>query len=248
MAPCLQSFVLQLPNKMLEKLGHPASTAMSALNQGVTGAPQSATVKRRKKSTAQPDKKKLFEEAQAVRRVKAYLARLRVTTDEEELMRKSHECEPPTHAPVAPVQSAPSSAPTQVSSAPQQRRRHHSPTPSTSSSTSSEGKKTHARFGTRDGLLLPFRLSTNLHVPLGAASPTSERKMLSLAEVTTKRHRPSPTPSPGALRRTAAAATQNATPKDSLPVDLSVESSSVTSLSNVRKSGHYNGINILNSR
>ena len=48
---------------MLEKLGQPLSTAMTAMNQGITGnQQQSSTVKRRKKSTAQPDKKKMFEE------------------------------------------------------------------------------------------------------------------------------------------------------------------------------------------
>lgn len=55
---------------------------MFALNQMTTGsnAPQanSATVKRRKKSTAAPNPKKMFEEAQMVRRVKAYLNNMKV--------------------------------------------------------------------------------------------------------------------------------------------------------------------------
>lgn len=50
---------------MLEKLGQPQSTAMTAMNQGITGSQQSSTVKRRKKSTAQPDKKKMFEEVRS---------------------------------------------------------------------------------------------------------------------------------------------------------------------------------------
>ncbi|MCL4137815.1 UNVERIFIED_CONTAM: hypothetical protein GTU68_020311, partial [Idotea baltica] len=83
------------PNKMLEKLGQPQSTAMTAMNQGITGGQQSSTVKRRKKSAAQPDKKKMFEEAQMVRRVKAYLSQLKAVTDEETLMRMSYDCEPP---------------------------------------------------------------------------------------------------------------------------------------------------------
>ena len=38
----------------------------------------SATVKRRKKSAAMPNSKKMFEEAQMVRRVKAYLSNMKV--------------------------------------------------------------------------------------------------------------------------------------------------------------------------
>lgn len=53
-----------------------------------------ATVKRRKKSTAAPNPKKMFEEAQMVRRVKSYLNNMRVITDEERLHQLSLECEP----------------------------------------------------------------------------------------------------------------------------------------------------------
>lgn len=67
---------------MLELGGQPPSSAMFALNQMTTGSgpPQanSATVKRRKKSTAAPNPKKMFEEAQMVRRVKAYLNNMKV--------------------------------------------------------------------------------------------------------------------------------------------------------------------------
>jgi len=85
-------------------------------------------VKRRKKSTAAPNPKKMFEEAQMVRRVKAYLNNLKVITDEEQLQRLSLDCEPPV--------SAPNSA------AP--RKRHPSPTLSTTSTTSSTSA---TRFG-----------------------------------------------------------------------------------------------------
>lgn len=86
-----------------------------------------ATVKRRKKSTAAPNPKKMFEEAQMVRRVKAYLNNMRIITDEEKLHALSLECEPSG--------SAPNSVPI--------RKRHPSPTLSTTSSASSasEGKK-----------------------------------------------------------------------------------------------------------
>lgn len=62
--------------------GQPPSNAMFALNQMTTGSgpaqTNSATVKRRKKSTAAPNPKKMFEEAQMVRRVKAYLNNMKV--------------------------------------------------------------------------------------------------------------------------------------------------------------------------
>lgn len=120
---------------MLELRGQPPSSAMVALNQMSvsTGQQQqqqlgSATVKRRKKSTATPNPKKMFEESQMVRRVKAYLNNMRVTTDEDALHQLSLECEPNCN-----------SAPNTVTI----RKRHPSPTLSTTSSTSStsEGKK-----------------------------------------------------------------------------------------------------------
>lgn len=120
---------------MLELRGQPPSSAMVALNQmsqstGQTTVQQlgSATVKRRKKSTATPNPKKMFEEAQMVRRVKAYLNNMKVTTDEDALHQLSLECEPNCN-----------SAPNTVTI----RKRHPSPTLSTTSSTSStsEGKK-----------------------------------------------------------------------------------------------------------
>ena len=69
----------------------PSSAAMMAMNQLATGSGMaggavhhdrhhlsSATVKRRKKSAAMPNSKKMFEEAQMVRRVKAYLSNMKV--------------------------------------------------------------------------------------------------------------------------------------------------------------------------
>lgn len=63
--------------------GQPASNAMFALNQMTqtgtnSSTANSATVKRRKKSAAAPNPKKMFEEAQMVRRVKAYLNNMKV--------------------------------------------------------------------------------------------------------------------------------------------------------------------------
>ena len=77
---------------MLQLGGQPPSAAMMAMNQLTTGSGMaggavhhdrhhltSATVKRRKKSAAMPNSKKMFEEAQMVRRVKAYLSNMKVT-------------------------------------------------------------------------------------------------------------------------------------------------------------------------
>lgn len=120
---------------MLQLGGQPPSAAMMAMNQLTTGSGMaggavhhdrhhlsSATVKRRKKSAAMPNSKKMFEEAQMVRRVKAYLGNmkvcklflflsrlyfsfgiiisiifyfLKVITDEEQLRHMSVEVEPP---------------------------------------------------------------------------------------------------------------------------------------------------------
>ncbi|XP_076045359.1 rap guanine nucleotide exchange factor 6-like isoform X2 [Oratosquilla oratoria] len=224
---------------MLELGGQPHSTAMIAMNQMTTGGHQVATVKRRKKSTAAPDKKKMFEEAQMVRRVKAYLSNLRIITDEEQLRNMSVECEPGAES----SRSGASGSISAPSTNPQTRKRHHSPTPSTTSSTSStshtsDSKKTTAKFG--------------------AASPASMRKIMSLAESKTKpyhgprpsnpsHHSLSPSPSPGPPRRGGSSDSSSFNPPKSshershsdtpaVPVNLSPESSSVTSLSNLRKS------------
>jgi len=48
--------------------------------------------------------KKMYEEAQMVRRVKAYLAKMPVISDEDELMKRSEEVEPsPTSSSSQPV-------------------------------------------------------------------------------------------------------------------------------------------------
>lgn len=125
---------------MLERGGQPPSSAMVALNQLTTGnqvtftTGQTATVKRRKKSAAAPNPKKMFEEAQMVRRVKAYLANMKVITDEEKLHHLSVDCEP--HAGAVAVAAA-------VPITTVRGRRHPSPTLSTTSSASStsEGRK-----------------------------------------------------------------------------------------------------------
>lgn len=139
------------------------NAAMSALNQitttiGNTLAANiiqhgSATVKRRKKSTATPNPKKMFEEAQMVRKVKAYLNyHIQIINDEDKLHLMSLECEP------AITLSAPNSVTI--------RKRHPSPTLSTTSSTSSKSDGMKAAMGPK----------------FGTASPQAVKKILSLAE------------------------------------------------------------------
>ncbi|XP_066599795.1 rap guanine nucleotide exchange factor 2-like isoform X6 [Prorops nasuta] len=219
---------------MLERGGQPPSSAMVALNQMTTGnqGGQTATVKRRKKSTAAPNPKKMFEEAQMVRRVKAYLANMKVITDEERLHALSVECEP--HAGAVAIAAA-------VPLGGNRGRRHPSPTLSTTSSASStsEGRKS---------------------TKFGAASPQAVRKMLALSDPHKTRpyqpkHCPPPLPvpglalhssglepSPGAPRRLGSGSRvpmhershSDTPPSLPPPVDLSAESSSVTSLSNLQ--------------
>ncbi|XP_035779151.1 rap guanine nucleotide exchange factor 2-like isoform X2 [Anopheles albimanus] len=193
---------------MLEYKCQPPSSAMLALNQmsvpsgggggGVVGnlmlapppppPPASSasnflhsqqTVKRRKKSTAAPNSKKMFEEAQMVRRVKAYLNNMKVITDEDELHRLSLECE-------AQGGTTPNTV--------QVRKRYPSPTLSTTSSTSStsgEGKKGALGLG-MSSLSIGSASSGNSGAPkFGAASPQAVKKLLSLSEQTkTRPHQP----------------------------------------------------------
>ncbi|KAL6449122.1 hypothetical protein ACFW04_000669 [Cataglyphis niger] len=222
---------------MLERGGQPPSSAMVALNQMTTGnqGGQTATVKRRKKSTAAPNPKKMFEEAQMVRRVKAYLANMKVITDEERLHQLSVDCEP--HAGAVAVAAA-------VPLSGSRGRRHPSPTLSTTSSASSTSEGRKSIQGTK----------------FGAASPQAVRKMLALSDPHKTRpyqpkHCPPPLPvpglalhssglepSPGAPRRVGSGSrvpmherSHSDTPASlPPPVDLSAESSSVTSLSNLQ--------------
>ncbi len=81
-------------------------TAMKLLNPPTTtsglASGGGATMKRggalggAKKPREELNKKKMFEEAQMVRRVKAYLAKMEVISDEDVLMKMSTEVEPPT--------------------------------------------------------------------------------------------------------------------------------------------------------
>lgn len=111
----------------------------------------------------------MFEEAQMVRRVKAYLNNIKVITDEDSLHQLSLECE----------QSG-GSAPNTVTI----RKRHPSPTLSTTSSTSStsEGKKIQMGGG----------ISNQGGPPkFGAASPQAVKKILALSEQNkTRPHQP----------------------------------------------------------
>lgn len=219
---------------------------------------QTATVKRRKKSTAAPNPKKMFEEAQMVRRVKAYLANMKVITDEERLHALSVECEP--HAGAAAVAAVPLNA--------SRGRRHPSPTLSTTSSASStsEGRKSiqgrilfvEIRFKFYKTISIDYVII--LGTKFGAASPQAVRKMLALSDPHKTRpyqpkHCPPPLPvpglalhssglepSPGAPRRVGSGSrvpmherSHSDTPSNlPPPVDLSAESSSVTSLSNLQ--------------
>ncbi|XP_055310554.1 rap guanine nucleotide exchange factor 2 isoform X11 [Sitodiplosis mosellana] len=152
------------------------SALASTLGALAVGASGQATVKRRKKSAAAPNPKKMFEEAQMVRRVKAYLNNIKVITDEDNLHQFSLECE----------QSG-GSAPSSVTI----RKRHPSPTLSTTSSTSStsEGKKVQMAGGV--AIITNNDPHDRRPPKFGAASPQAVKKLLSLSEQTkTRPHQP----------------------------------------------------------
>merc|ERR1719350_1269276 len=94
---------------MLELGGQQPSSAMISMNQLTTGHHLANRRAARKKTTAIPNPKRMFEEAQMVRRVKAYLKNMQVITNEDELHKMSLECEPPSggvpHPPAATVLS-----------------------------------------------------------------------------------------------------------------------------------------------
>uniref|UniRef100_A0A0P6DK24 Rap guanine nucleotide exchange factor n=1 Tax=Daphnia magna TaxID=35525 RepID=A0A0P6DK24_9CRUS len=184
---------------MLQLGGQPPSAAMMAMNQLTTGSGMaggavhhdrhhlsSATVKRRKKSAAMPNSKKMFEEAQMVRRVKAYLGNMKVITDEEQLRHMSVEVEPPAggNQLTATSSSSGSSAGSGGGGGSESRatgalvlsavnhhvrKRHPSPTLSTTSTASSTSATSESRRGQQGP-------------KFGAASPQSVRKMLALSE------------------------------------------------------------------
>lgn len=193
---------------MLELKSQPSS-AMSTLNQITTTIGQtiaaniiqhgSATVKRRKKSTVQPNPKKMFEEAQMVRKVKAYLNSIQIIKDEEKLHVMSLECEP------AIVVSAPNSVTI--------RKRHPSPTLSTTSSTSSKSdqlKQVGPKFGTASPQAVKKILSlaensktrphqSRLGMGLHATGLPYQHNLQHHSNL-------SPSPSPGSHRRIASSA------------------------------------------
>lgn len=124
-------------------------------------------MKRRKKSAQAPNPKKMFEEAQMVRRVKAYLNNLQVISDETKLHEMSLECEGNTGG-----GSTNGSIGSGHQINMQRTRRHASPAPSTTSSASSasDERKPVAKFG---------------------ASPQTARKILALSEGSkTRPHQP----------------------------------------------------------
>ena len=79
---------------MLELGGQNPSSAMVSMNQLTAGGQYLATVnRRRKKTSGVPNPKRMFEEAQMVRRVKQYLNNMKVISDEDKLHKMSLECE-----------------------------------------------------------------------------------------------------------------------------------------------------------
>ncbi|XP_017778513.1 PREDICTED: rap guanine nucleotide exchange factor 2 isoform X3 [Nicrophorus vespilloides] len=232
---------------MLELGGQPTSTAMIALNQMTTQSSQhhpqgQATVKRRKKSAAAPNPKKMFEESQMVRRVKTYLNNLQVVTNEVRLHEMSLECEP-------------ASGNTIAGQGGQRRHRHASPAPSTTSSTSSasDERKPIPKFGSASPQAVKKLLSlsetakTRPHQPrqmhgsiLNAQSSPAVRRAPS-ATGSYSSYGSHSSISCGGGGRAMHERSHSDTPTPLPSVALSAESSSVTSLSNPLRKTHTSG-------
>lgn len=170
-----------------------SAVGLTITSQSSTEAPKHRPT--RKKSSAGPNPKKMYEEAQMVRRVKAYFSGLKVITEEDKLLDLSNTCEPPV---VGQTMSNTSQNPTNsgsaattaattasggnggastastsrgpISSSAQQpiRKRHPSPTLSTTSTTS-------LASSTSEG-------KKSLGPKFGTDSPQAMRKLLALSE------------------------------------------------------------------
>lgn len=235
---------------MLERQGSDFSDAMRKMNPPT----HVATMKRGMNAAGMRggkethNEKKMYEEAQMVRRVKAYLNRMPLVENEDELMQLSLKCESSNLPSSASLHNQlghnhsqkqtrplnPSVSASSISSSHEKpSRRMPSPSPSNGSTTSStslisEGKK-----------------STNSAAKFGTDSPQAVRKLMSLSEPgKTRRHQPkhsvsslhtnpSPGNSPKAPRKTSGH--ERSASDSAPPVSLSAESSSVATLSTARK-------------
>jgi len=213
---------------MLELGGQQPSSAMVSMNQLTTGQHLANRRQGRKKTAGIPNPKRMFEEAQMVRRVKAYLKSMKVITDEEELHKMSMECEPPLGGlpPPPPLSTT--------------RKRNPSPTPSAASSASSTpshystGEKP-SQFG-EEKHRLPQSLLAAAPNKFGAASPQAVKKLLSLSEQSRPKvvasERELASSRAGHQRQKALSASleraSTGVPDLATPVNLTLESSSVS--------------------
>merc|ERR1719266_3300770 len=204
------------------------------MNQLTTGQHLANRRQGRKKTAGIPNPKRMFEEAQMVRRVKAYHKSMKVITDEEELHKMSMECEPPLGGlpPPPPLSTT--------------RKRNPSPTPSAVSSASSTpshystGEK-QSQFGEKSQFLeekhrLPQSLLAAAPNKFGAASPQAVKKLLSLSEQSRPKvvasERDLASSRAGHQRQKALSASlergSTGVPDLASPVNLTLESSSVS--------------------
>ncbi|KAK6187380.1 hypothetical protein SNE40_005425 [Patella caerulea] len=180
-------------------LGTSSMYSSSSLVSGV------ATLKRTKirRGSTVPNPKKMYEEAQMVRRVKSYLSNIVVIDDEERLKDHSNICEVPA------------------------RRRDPSPCVNTGSPNMTPEEKRHVNLGPK----------------FGTASPERVRKLMALSDKVRPHNPKIPVPTaPSPVNGRRHGSPRNKRP---LPVILSVESSSVGSIS--RKPSRTGSINSTNS-
>jgi Rap guanine nucleotide exchange factor 2 len=156
--------LVQMSAAPFDTSSQPTMAAMNQLNN--TGTQLTTTTgKRRKKSQGPPNAKKMFEEMNMIRKVKAYLSKLQVISDENVLHSMSLNCEPAGEV----VKKC----------NPPQPRRHPSPTLSTSSSASSESNRRKFGAGSPGSYQKLMALSepkTKIHQHNFRSSPTMQRK------------------------------------------------------------------------
>ena len=137
---------------MLERQGSDVSDAMRKMNPPTHLATMKRSATGRKNKEAL-NPKKMYEEAQMVRRVKAYLNKMTIIEDEDKLLQMSYECEPPPPPP-ATMSSSNSNSKQLISTNSSAslisqggKRRTTSPTPSNASTASSTSHQSHTSDG-----------------------------------------------------------------------------------------------------
>merc|ERR1711953_338692 len=203
---------------------------------------------RRGKSRETLNPRRMHDEAQMVRRVKAYLVQRSVIHDEEELLQMSYKCEPDPHhnsGSKSLTNHASTTSITSTQSGPPPKRMP-SPSPSAGSTNSAASLVSEGRKSTTSGGAAGAK-------KFGTDSPQAVRKLMSLSEPGKTRQRrakhsvsslhsmnsPPASPPPVNAKKVKGHERSQSDCSVTPPVSLSAESSSVTSLqSRIKNANH----------